>query len=24
MWRLRLAFFLGADPKGLAHRYGYE
>jgi rSAM/selenodomain-associated transferase 2 len=24
MWRLRLAFFLGADPKELAHRYGYE
>jgi hypothetical protein len=24
MWRLRLAFFLGADPKKLARRYGYE
>jgi rSAM/selenodomain-associated transferase 2 len=24
MWRLRLAFFFGADPKQLAHRYGYE
>jgi rSAM/selenodomain-associated transferase 2 len=24
MWRLRLAFFLGSDPKELAHRYGYE
>jgi rSAM/selenodomain-associated transferase 2 len=24
MWRLRLAFFLGADPGQLAHRYGYE
>ena len=24
MWRLRLAFFLGADPWKLAHRYGYE
>jgi rSAM/selenodomain-associated transferase 2 len=24
MWRLRLAFFLGADPEELAHRYGHE
>ena len=24
MWRLRLAFFLGADPKELARQYGYE
>ena len=24
MWRLRLAFFFGADPKDLARRYGYE
>jgi rSAM/selenodomain-associated transferase 2 len=24
MWRLRLAFFFGADPKQLARRYGYE
>jgi rSAM/selenodomain-associated transferase 2 len=24
MWKLRLAFFFGADPKQLAHRYGYE
>jgi rSAM/selenodomain-associated transferase 2 len=24
MWRLRLAFFLGADPATLAHRYGHE
>jgi rSAM/selenodomain-associated transferase 2 len=23
MWRLRLAFFLGADPAALARRYGY-
>jgi rSAM/selenodomain-associated transferase 2 len=23
MWRLRLAFFLGADPTDLARRYGY-
>jgi rSAM/selenodomain-associated transferase 2 len=23
MWRLRLAFFLGADPHALARRYGY-
>ncbi|MFN4090258.1 MAG: TIGR04283 family arsenosugar biosynthesis glycosyltransferase [Alphaproteobacteria bacterium] len=23
MWRLRLAFFLGADPADLARRYGY-
>jgi rSAM/selenodomain-associated transferase 2 len=23
MWRLRLAFFLGADPKQLARAYGY-
>ncbi|MGE3150717.1 MAG: TIGR04283 family arsenosugar biosynthesis glycosyltransferase [Pseudorhodoplanes sp.] len=24
MWRLRLAYFLGADPSDLAVRYGYE
>jgi rSAM/selenodomain-associated transferase 2 len=24
MWRLRLAYFLGADPAGLARRYGYS
>ena len=24
MWRLRLAFFLGADPARLAKAYGYE
>ena len=24
MWRLRLAFFFGADPKELAQHYGYE
>jgi rSAM/selenodomain-associated transferase 2 len=24
MWRLRLAYFFGADPKRLAHRYGYD
>jgi rSAM/selenodomain-associated transferase 2 len=24
MWKLRLAFFLGADPWQLARRYGYE
>jgi rSAM/selenodomain-associated transferase 2 len=24
MWRLRLAFFFGADPKKLARQYGYE
>lgn len=24
MWRLRLAYFLGADPKRLAVRYGYR
>ncbi|HEY7245396.1 MAG TPA: TIGR04283 family arsenosugar biosynthesis glycosyltransferase [Xanthobacteraceae bacterium] len=24
MWALRLAFFLGADPKALARRYGYQ
>jgi rSAM/selenodomain-associated transferase 2 len=24
MWRLRLAYFLGADPKQLARQYGYE
>jgi rSAM/selenodomain-associated transferase 2 len=24
MWRLRLAYFCGADPKELARRYGYE
>jgi hypothetical protein len=23
MWRLRLAYFLGADPAQLARRYGY-
>lgn len=23
MWRIRLAFFLGADPAWLAERYGY-
>jgi rSAM/selenodomain-associated transferase 2 len=23
MWRLRLAYFLGADPAALARRYGY-
>jgi hypothetical protein len=23
MWRLRLAFFFGADPKRLARAYGY-
>jgi hypothetical protein len=23
MWRLRLAFFLGADPKRLARAYGH-
>jgi rSAM/selenodomain-associated transferase 2 len=23
MWRLRLAYYLGADPAGLARRYGY-
>jgi hypothetical protein len=23
MWRLRLAFFFGADPDELARRYGY-
>ena len=23
MWRLRLAYFLGADPRRLAQRYGY-
>jgi hypothetical protein len=23
MWRLRLAYFLGADPNRLARRYGY-
>jgi len=23
MWRLRLAYFLGADPAHLAERYGY-
>jgi hypothetical protein len=23
MWRLRLAYFLGADPARLARRYGY-
>jgi rSAM/selenodomain-associated transferase 2 len=24
MWRLRLAYFFGADPKALGRRYGYE
>jgi hypothetical protein len=24
MWRLRLAYFLGADPRRLAIRYGYK
>jgi rSAM/selenodomain-associated transferase 2 len=24
MWRLRLAFFFGADPAALARRYGYD
>jgi rSAM/selenodomain-associated transferase 2 len=24
MWRLRLAYFFGADPQTLARRYGYE
>ena len=24
MWRLRLAFFLGADPRALAAAYGYR
>ena len=24
MWKLRLAFFLGADPRKLARQYGYE
>ena len=24
MWRLRLAYFFGADPKELAQRYGYD
>jgi rSAM/selenodomain-associated transferase 2 len=24
MWKLRLAFFFGADPKKLARQYGYE
>src|SRR5262245_8571643 len=24
MWRLRLAYFLGTDPKELARQYGYE
>jgi hypothetical protein len=24
MWRLRLAYFLGADPAGLARAYGYR
>jgi hypothetical protein len=23
MWRLRLAYFLGAEPHALARRYGY-
>jgi hypothetical protein len=23
MWRLRLAYFCGADPRRLARRYGY-
>jgi rSAM/selenodomain-associated transferase 2 len=24
MWRLRTVYFLGADPRGLANRYGYS
>jgi hypothetical protein len=24
MWRLRLAYFLGADPRDLAVAYGYR
>ena len=24
MWRLRLAYYLGADPQDLARRYGYQ
>jgi hypothetical protein len=24
MWRLRIAYFLGADPKRLARQYGYD
>jgi rSAM/selenodomain-associated transferase 2 len=24
MWRLRLAYFIGADPKALARQYGYD
>jgi hypothetical protein len=24
MWRLRLAYFLGADPRELARRYGHD
>jgi len=24
MWRLRLGYFLGADPKKLARQYGYR
>jgi hypothetical protein len=24
MWRLRLAFYLGADPRRLALAYGYQ
>ena len=24
MWRLRLAYFFGADPNALARQYGYE
>jgi rSAM/selenodomain-associated transferase 2 len=24
MWRLRLAYFFGADPQALARQYGYE
>jgi hypothetical protein len=24
MWRLRLAYFLGAKPEALARRYGYR
>ena len=24
MWRLRIAYFFGADPKALARQYGYE
>jgi hypothetical protein len=24
MWRLRVAFYFGADPQELARRYGYR